>query len=266
MLPVKEAEPNKQNTVHVLGCRGAILSWMGEQMTQVTSAAEATETAGAVAEVTEATETAELASDSSGDAPGGRASTEAALEEAAMSLLERDGVLAGLNLREVADEAGVNRGLVYHYFGSRGKLLRRALRRRGESSLQKIREIDRVPLADGQLRLLRTLLGDPEPVKLRTLLLIDGTERMKMMPLRERTQGLLSQAVQRGELDADLDRHGVHAFLVTAIYGYVLYREAFASEMGVALPELDESFAEVYERAVRSLAPPPAGPQQRGAQ
>jgi hypothetical protein len=28
---------------------------------------------------------------------------------------ERNGVLAGLNLREVAAEAGVNRGLVYHY-------------------------------------------------------------------------------------------------------------------------------------------------------
>jgi len=224
---------------------------MGEEMTQVTPTARAT--------AEQAASTPEGWLDASGDTQGGRASTEAALEEAAMALLARDGVLAGLNLREVADEAGVNRGLVYHYFGSRGKLLRRALRRRGESSLQKIREIDRMPLADGQLRLLRTLLGDPEPVKLRTLLLIDGTEKMKMMPLRERTQGLLGQAIQSGDLDPGLDRNGVHAFLVTAIYGYILYREAFAAEMGVELPALDEGFAEVYERAVRSLtAPPPA--------
>jgi AcrR family transcriptional regulator len=47
------------------------------------------------------------------------------LERAARELLERNGVLGGLNLREVADHAGVNRGLVYHCFGSRRDLLRR---------------------------------------------------------------------------------------------------------------------------------------------
>src|SRR5262245_36628667 len=57
-----------------------------------------------------------------------RAATEQALQKAALALLERNGVLAGLNLREVAEEAGVNRGLVYHYFGSRRALLRAALR------------------------------------------------------------------------------------------------------------------------------------------
>jgi AcrR family transcriptional regulator len=57
-----------------------------------------------------------------------RVATESALQKAALLLLERNGVLAGLNLRQVADEAGVNRGLVYHYFGSRRDLLRAALR------------------------------------------------------------------------------------------------------------------------------------------
>ena len=37
----------------------------------------------------------------------------------AFGLIRRNGVLAGLNLREVADRAGVNRGNIYHYFGSR---------------------------------------------------------------------------------------------------------------------------------------------------
>ena len=50
------------------------------------------------------------------------------MQRAALLLLERNGVLAGLNLRQVAEEAGVNRGLVYHYFGSRRDLLRAALR------------------------------------------------------------------------------------------------------------------------------------------
>ena len=45
-------------------------------------------------------------------------------DPASLDGIERDGVLAGLNLQEVADEAGVNRGLVYRYFGSRRELLR----------------------------------------------------------------------------------------------------------------------------------------------
>lgn len=56
-----------------------------------------------------------------------RPATEAALQRAVIDLLERHGVLVGLNLPEVADEAGANRGLVYHYFGSRRDLLPAAL-------------------------------------------------------------------------------------------------------------------------------------------
>src|SRR5690606_37889256 len=61
-------------------------------------------------------------------ATGDRAATEAVLEKAALELLDERGILAGLNLREVADRAGVNRGLVYHYFGGGRDLLRAALR------------------------------------------------------------------------------------------------------------------------------------------
>ncbi len=39
-----------------------------------------------------------------------RAETERRLIDSALDLIRRNGVLAGLNLREVADGAGVNRG------------------------------------------------------------------------------------------------------------------------------------------------------------
>src|SRR4051812_47457639 len=58
-----------------------------------------------------------------------REGTEAALLDAALELIERDGILAGLNMQETADAAGVNRGLIHHYFGSRRALLRAALDR-----------------------------------------------------------------------------------------------------------------------------------------
>lgn len=187
--------------------------------------------------------------------PGGRAATEAALEEAAVALLRRDGVLAGLNLREVADEAGVNRGLVYHYFGSRGNLLRKALRRRGETGLQKLRALQPSPFVERQLRFVQTLLDDPEPVMLRTLLLLDRTEHLTMMPLKGNTQARLREAVKTGELDPDLDRMALHAFLVTSVYGYVLYREAFAAELDVDIASLDADYVELYKRIMGCLRP-----------
>ena len=62
-----------------------------------------------------------------------RAETERRLIDAALDLIRRNGVLAGLNLREVADGAGVNRGNIYPYFGSRRELLRAAINRRFEA-------------------------------------------------------------------------------------------------------------------------------------
>lgn len=41
------------------------------------------------------------------------------------------GALTGFKLREVADHTGVNRGLLYDYFGWRGRQLRRTLKRDG---------------------------------------------------------------------------------------------------------------------------------------
>lgn len=185
----------------------------------------------------------------------GRAATEAALEDAALSLLERDGILAGLNLREVADEAGVNRGLVYHYFGSRGKLLRQALRHRGERAMQEIMSSESSPFARMQVAFLRTLIDNPEPVRLRTLLLLDRTERFRMMPLRDLVQSRLRHAVDVGEVDPDLDLRALHAFVASSVYGYVLYREPFAAELGIELSELDAHFSDLYERLILSLAP-----------
>jgi len=58
-----------------------------------------------------------------------RAETERRLIEVALELIREKGVLAGLNLRKVAEGAGVNRGNIYHYFGSRQELLRAAINR-----------------------------------------------------------------------------------------------------------------------------------------
>jgi AcrR family transcriptional regulator len=69
-----------------------------------------------------------------------RASAEEALLDAAERLLVNVGY-AGISTRRLADEAGVNHGLVHYYFGSNENLLVRALERFTERLVQRQREL-----------------------------------------------------------------------------------------------------------------------------
>ena len=67
-----------------------------------------------------------------------RAETEQRLIDVALEMIQKNGVLGGLNLREVAAAAGVNRGNIYHYFGSRQELLRGAINRQFQRVLRSL--------------------------------------------------------------------------------------------------------------------------------
>ncbi len=190
-----------------------------------------------------------------------RAATEAALEKAALTLLRRDGVLAGLNLREVAEEARVNRGLLYHYYGSRQKLLRRALRRQGQTNRDELAASEHLPAPRRWQEFFRTTIAHPDPIALTTLLVLDGTEQFRTMPLRDRVQDSMRRDKAEGTLAADVDTTALHALLVTGAYGYALYREPFARELGIDLEELDERvLALLGERFLPALSPEPEPP------
>lgn len=184
-----------------------------------------------------------------------RAATEAALEEAALRLLQRDGVLAGLNLREVADEAGVTRPLVYHYFGSRRDLLRAALRSDARRRLGEVAETAALPFRERIAEFVRTMVRHRRAVGLVTLLVQDGDKALRTMPMRQGTIAVLQGDVDRGDLAADVDLDAVHVATVSLTYGYVLYRERFAAEIGIGVTALDERFAVVVDRMLAGLEP-----------
>jgi AcrR family transcriptional regulator len=69
-----------------------------------------------------------------------RAAAEEALLDAAERLLVEVGY-AGITTRRLADEAGVNHGLVHYYFGSNENLLVRALERFTERLIERQREL-----------------------------------------------------------------------------------------------------------------------------
>jgi AcrR family transcriptional regulator len=182
-----------------------------------------------------------------------RAGTEAALQKAALALVERNGVLAGLNLREVAEEAGVNRGLVYHYFGSRRDLLRAALRADAQQRLGDSAPGFGLPAAARYARFLRTFVGHRRAAVLATLLALDGDDSLHAVPDLQGARGRLARDVSDGALPADLDTEALHITMSALVYGYLVFRERFADELGDDPSALDERVALVVERMIGDL-------------
>ncbi len=175
-----------------------------------------------------------------------RAASEAALETAALRLLQQNGVLSGLNLREVADEAGVNRGLVYHYFGSRQQLLRSALRRGVKQRLAEILASGGLPFNARIRQLIRTMLGQREAVNLSALLLLDAQEKLPVAPLKDQWIAGFQRDMAEGKVDADMDPQALLALMTALSYGYVVFRQAVAEELNVPVTDLDYRVDEVF--------------------
>lgn len=179
------------------------------------------------------------------------------LERAALELIERDGVLAGLNLREVADRAGVNRGLVYHYFGSRRDLLRAALARSAdERRAQLLIEEKPRRFGDRMARAVRGSLRHVSSIRLILLLLMEGDPKLKLLPHRDTTQERLQGDIDAGYVAADVDPVALHAFLKSVNYGYILSRSAMAKEFGIGVRDLDQRFLTLLERMTEGLDGP----------
>lgn len=149
------------------------------------------------------------------------------LERAAVTLIDEQGILAGLNLRKVAERAGVHRGLVYHHFGSRRELLLSALRRRLPA------EGD--PTSPGGIagdRLFAAGIQDGQPVRLMALLALDGDESYE--PL-----GRFSPRFRPTSRDV--------AGACLAL-GHCIYRQSFAAELGIALEAWDRRVFAAWAR------------------
>jgi AcrR family transcriptional regulator len=178
-------------------------------------------------------------------ATGDRADTEALIERAALDLLRRNGVLAGLNLREVADLAKVNRGLVYLYFGSRQALLRSALSKRAADvpiwNSPRRRE---QPLPERAEHDLMELAAANDQVRLHALLHLDGTDELTALPYLADGLALLERDREQGAIPPDTDLEALHVLLVSLGAGYSLYRDAFAADTGISPAELDARVSE----------------------
>lgn len=177
-----------------------------------------------------------------------RNATELSLEAAALRLLKKNGILAGLNLREVAEEAGVNRGLVYHYYGSRQHLLRSALRRDTKKWLGKDVSVPRLPFRQRIVQMFRSLSGHESTIKLATLLTLDGVDAPRFSPLKKRRLTDFEQDIREGEIESDTDLEALLVVIAALGNGYMTSRRGLGKEFGISLKELDERVYAILDK------------------
>ena len=187
-----------------------------------------------------------------------RAETERRLIDVALDLILHKGVLGGLNLREVADGAGVNRGNIYHYFGSRRELLRAAIARRFEAMAEAVTTDRRgLPFVERRLRAFWST-GTIHDSHLRALLVIDGDDTVDPMPRYEGMLSALRQDVIDGDVDRAHDLEALQVALSALLRGYRIFRKPYAKRIGTNVRDLDQRIAEITRTWLEAMAQPPA--------
>lgn len=184
-----------------------------------------------------------------------RRATEAALEAAALRLVARDGILAGLSLREVASEAGLNRALVYQYFGSRRALMRAALRTLRESRQRMLRLVRTLPFVERRRLVFRGAIEDPVFARVEALLALDGDDELQVFPTLPDALSDLARYQDNGELDPGLNAAAIHAVSMSAQLGYCIFRDQYIAEFGLPPEELDREAERVFVSMLEGLRP-----------
>ena len=189
-----------------------------------------------------------------------RADTEQRLIDVALELIRGNGVLAGLNLRQVADGAGVNRGNIYHYFGSRQELLRAAINRQFAAlvdALKKGKTQAQAGFVARRLRGFQTNAGnDTNDSMLRALLVLDGDDTVDPIPLYEMQLSQLRQDVIDGDIDRGHDLDALQVAISAFFRGYRIFRLPYARRVGIDPNELDDRVGKILRTWLEAMAQP----------
>lgn len=189
-----------------------------------------------------------------GRRPRNRVQTEAELLEAAWEILQRDGVLGGVNLMQVAEHADVNRALIYRYFGSREALLQAALRSRNENTAAEFEQGRQLPFAERRVHAWKQVMRDPTYGHVLAHLALSDDTEFHVMPFIDQTRQALEQDHRTGALPDSVDGPAAHAVTVATYLGYSVFREVLARELDVDADELDQRAAVVFEQMMKGLA------------
>jgi AcrR family transcriptional regulator len=182
--------------------------------------------------------------------------TRDALMDAAIELLEARGVLAGLNLREVADRVGVTPANIYHLFGSRQGLLRAALQRETDLLALAVAEAADLPYVERRLRMFDVVSSRPR-LALTALLALDGDADFEPFPYLGSTLTTYGDQQRAGALPPDLDIEAAHVLGLATSIGIAIYGDAAARQLGLGPEELRDRIRAVFETMLDTLVAEP---------
>ncbi|MBU0926380.1 MAG: TetR/AcrR family transcriptional regulator [Spirochaetes bacterium] len=190
--------------------------------------------------------------------PTGRDEVVKALVEAAADLFSEAGV-DGVSVRQIADRAGVNHGLVHRHFGSKDELARRV----GEFLDAEIRDAVGEP-ADFMEAIDRASVAarrDPRLWRFIARLLVDGKGGVMPEGHGSYLRALASLAERdqaRGKISGSADPREV-VFAIAALgLGIEMFGDYLSGAIGMGVPDkaaLEDRFRDI---ALRALGPGPA--------
>jgi AcrR family transcriptional regulator len=184
--------------------------------------------------------------------------TRNALMDAALEDLTERGVLAGLNLREVADAVGVTPANIYHLFGSRQGLLRAALQRETGGLVEDIDAARKLSFVDQRLRMFDVINSHPR-LALTALLAIDKDPEYRPLPFLNETRADYDQRIAEGDIPPDIDSEAVHLLSLIVAIGMAVYEQSAARQIGVDVGELHDRMRITFEAALRTMVPDSRG-------
>jgi TetR/AcrR family transcriptional regulator len=143
--------------------------------------------------------------------PSARDTAEEAFLDAAERLLVDVGY-AGITTRRLAEEAGVNHGLVHYYFGSMENLLARVLERFTDRLIRRQREMyaQDLPFIEKWRQAMRYLLDEDLPyekiwLELQALAWNQPELRERIDRVNAEWRGVLSEAFEQARREHDID-------------------------------------------------------------
>ena len=178
--------------------------------------------------------------------------------DAAVRVFAREG-FHGCRVADIADEAGVAYGLVYHYFRSKDEILDTLFLERWDLMLEEIARVDAEPaparekLAAIAGFIIDSYRYDPDLMK---VIIVDVTRaansfgRSHLEKIREAyglIGGIVESAQQRGELRSDI----TPTFAAMAFYGAV--EQVLSGWIFDILPEAAEDYDQAKEFIVSTI-------------
>ena len=178
--------------------------------------------------------------------------TRNALMDAAVEALTERGVLAGLNLREVADAVGVTPANIYHLFGSRQGLLRAALQRETNGLVEDIDEARKLSFVGRRLHMFDVITANPR-LALTALLAIDQDPEYRPLPFLDETRVDYKESLAEGDIPADIDIEALHLLSLTVAIGMAVYGQSAARQIGVDVRDLHDRMRATFQDALLAM-------------